>query len=109
LYDLLGDINKIGDVQLKLGDTDTGFASLSAGIGDTSPNSCTIHRSPSKCSLAMRALSVIFNKIGDVQLRLGDTEKALQAYQQAFKDFAKRWPNPTPPMSASTARFVGEL
>ena len=44
---------------------------------------------------AQRDLSVSYNKLGDVHLRLGATDQALQSYQRAWS-CARRWPRPTP-------------
>jgi tetratricopeptide (TPR) repeat protein len=52
--------------------------------------------------------SVSFNKIGDVQLQLGDTEKALQAYQQAL-EIHQTLPRIRSLAMPSNARFFGEF
>ncbi|MCX7113968.1 MAG: toll/interleukin-1 receptor domain-containing protein [Proteobacteria bacterium] len=72
--------SKIGDLQLRLGNTDAAFKSYqdSLAIRQT-----LAQRDPGNTQF-QRDLSFSHEKIGDLQLRLGNTDAALKAYQDSL-------------------------
>ena len=70
--------NKIGDIQLRLGDTNAALTAYQQSLTITEQ----LVAQDAQNTGFQRDLSVSYNNIGDIQLRLGDTEAALEAYQQ---------------------------
>ncbi len=81
--DLSISYNKLGDVQMQLGDSKAALASyqqslkIFESLAEADPSSAR----------AQRDLSISYNKLGDVQMQLGDSKAALASYQQSLKIF----------------------
>jgi tetratricopeptide (TPR) repeat protein len=79
--DLSVSYNKLGDVQLQLGDTAQALASYQQGLEISQELAAADPRD----AQAQRDLSVSHNKLGDAYLQLGDTARALTSYQQGLE------------------------
>ena len=83
--------DKLGNIQLRLGNTDAALAHYQSGLAI---DQTLAEQDPGNTQF-QRDLLVSFNKLGDIQLRLGDTDAALEYFQLAFaiaKTLAKQDP-----------------
>jgi tetratricopeptide (TPR) repeat protein len=77
--DLSISLEKLGDVQLRLGDTKAALDYYRRDL-----DICQKLADDKGNAEAQRDLSVSFNKLGDVQLQLGDTKAALDSYRRSL-------------------------
>ncbi len=78
--DLSISYNKLGDVQLQLGDTPSALGNYQQGL-----DSCERLAAADPANAeTQRDLAVSYDKLGDVQLQLGETPSALGYYQQSL-------------------------